>query len=185
MANDGVGPSAAAPGPVTGRRPPCASPPVGRKNSLAASSVATGPPGSPAAVVAEPAGKRTSATERTPRGASPIRSGWKNCSRRRNRVFPQGPRLPIPPIGNGTRGNIRRPARSLQHLEHAPREGDRMAPKKTARPSAALRITLPDGSSVVGSQASLAKILELTLFRSGHSGPRQPVRVAAPSRRAA
>ena len=46
-----------------------------------------------------------------------------------------------------------------------------MATKKAARPAPALRITLPDGSSVVGSQASLAKILELTLFRPG------PVRV--------
>ena len=60
-----------------------------------------------------------------------------------------------------------------------------MATEKAARPAAALRITLPDGSSVVGSQASLAKILELTLFRPGHSSPRQPVRVASPSRRAA
>ncbi|MEI8318080.1 MAG: hypothetical protein WCH79_09040 [Planctomycetia bacterium] len=60
-----------------------------------------------------------------------------------------------------------------------------MATKKAARPAAALRITLPDGSSVVGSQASLAKILELTLFRPGHSGPRQPLRGDASSRRAA
>lgn len=60
-----------------------------------------------------------------------------------------------------------------------------MATKKAARPLPALRITLPDGSSVVGSQASLAKILELTLFRpvpvtAGHRAP-----VAAPARRAA
>ena len=60
-----------------------------------------------------------------------------------------------------------------------------MATKKAARPPAALRITLPDGSSVVGSQASLAKILELTLFRPGQAPARQPVRVTPPSRRAA
>jgi len=60
-----------------------------------------------------------------------------------------------------------------------------MATRKAARPAAALRITLPDGSTVVGSQASLAKILELTLFRPGQTPVRQPVRVAPPSRRAA
>lgn len=51
-----------------------------------------------------------------------------------------------------------------------------MATKKAAR-TPALRITLPDGSSVVGSQASLAKILELTLFRPGTQ--RHPLRIAA------
>jgi hypothetical protein len=60
-----------------------------------------------------------------------------------------------------------------------------MATQKAARPAAALRITLPDGSSVVGSQASLAKILELTLFRPGQKAALQPLRVAPPSRRAA
>jgi hypothetical protein len=60
-----------------------------------------------------------------------------------------------------------------------------MATQKAARPAAALRITLPDGSSVVGSQASLAKILELTLFRPGQKPAVQPLRGAAPSRRAA
>jgi len=59
-----------------------------------------------------------------------------------------------------------------------------MATKKTAPPAPALRITLPDGSSVVGSQASLAKIIELTLFRPGQAA-RQSVRVAPPARRAA
>lgn len=51
-----------------------------------------------------------------------------------------------------------------------------MPRKKTARPAPALRITLPGGSCVVGSQASLAKILELTLFRAGqrHAGARVP-----------
>lgn len=58
-----------------------------------------------------------------------------------------------------------------------------MATKKAVSPPPALRITLPDGSSVVGSQASLAKILELTLFRPGQA--RQPVRIATPTRRAA
>mgnify|MGYP006275184785 CR=1 FL=1 len=52
-----------------------------------------------------------------------------------------------------------------------------MATKKAARPAPALRITLPDGSSVVGSQASLAKILELTLFRPAPA--RVPVRGVA------
>ena len=60
-----------------------------------------------------------------------------------------------------------------------------MATQKAARPAAALRITLPDGSSVVGSQASLAKILELTLFRPGQKPALQPLRGATPSRRAA
>ncbi len=60
-----------------------------------------------------------------------------------------------------------------------------MATQKAARPAAALRITLPDGSSVVGSQASLAKILELTLFRPGQKPALQPLRAAPPSRRAA
>ena len=58
-----------------------------------------------------------------------------------------------------------------------------MATQKAARPAAALRITLPDGSSVVGSQASLAKILELTLFRPGQSPPSS--RCGARHRRAA
>ena len=58
-----------------------------------------------------------------------------------------------------------------------------MATKKLVRPAPALRITLPDGSSVVGSQASLAKILELTLFRP--AGGREPARIAPPRRRAA
>lgn len=61
-----------------------------------------------------------------------------------------------------------------------------MATEKAAPPAAALRITLPDGSSVVGSQASLAKILELTLFRVGQAPARHPaVRVAPSNRRAA
>lgn len=60
-----------------------------------------------------------------------------------------------------------------------------MATQKAARPAAAFRITLPDGSSVVGSQASLAKILELTLFRPGQKPALQPLRGAPPSRRAA
>lgn len=60
-----------------------------------------------------------------------------------------------------------------------------MPTKKAGRPAAALRITLPDGSSVVGSQASLAKILELTLFRPGQVPVRAPVRLRSPSRRAA
>jgi hypothetical protein len=60
-----------------------------------------------------------------------------------------------------------------------------MATKKAAVPAAALRITLPDGSSVVGSQASLAKILELTLFRPGTASARQPERVVGQTRRAA
>ena len=59
-----------------------------------------------------------------------------------------------------------------------------MATQKAARPAAALRITLPDGSSVVGSQASLAKILELTLFRPGQK-PAPALRGVPPSRRAA
>lgn len=63
-----------------------------------------------------------------------------------------------------------------------------MPRKKPARPAPALRITLPGGSCVVGSQASLAKILELTLFRSGQ-GPaaaRVPTRAGLPrTRRAA
>ena len=60
-----------------------------------------------------------------------------------------------------------------------------MATKKAARAAAALRITLPDGSSVVGSQASLAKILELTLVRPGQKLALQPLRGVPPSRRAA
>lgn len=60
-----------------------------------------------------------------------------------------------------------------------------MATQKAARPAAALRITLPDGSSVVGSQAGLAKILELTLFRPGQRPARQPLQAQPPSRRAA
>lgn len=60
-----------------------------------------------------------------------------------------------------------------------------MATQKAARPAAALRITLPDGSSVVGSQASLAKILELTLFLPGQKPALQPLRGATASRRAA
>lgn len=46
-----------------------------------------------------------------------------------------------------------------------------MPAKKQARPVPPLRITLPGGSCVVGSQASLAKILELTLFRAGRPAP--------------
>jgi hypothetical protein len=61
-----------------------------------------------------------------------------------------------------------------------------MPAKKQGRTAPPLRITLPGGSCVVGNQASLAKILELTLFRSG----RRPVAAriapdAARSRRAA
>ena len=52
-----------------------------------------------------------------------------------------------------------------------------MPRKKPARPAPALRITLPGGSCVVGSQASLAKIIELTLFRAGHA----PVRARLPA----
>lgn len=40
-----------------------------------------------------------------------------------------------------------------------------MPAKKQARTVPPLRITFPGGSCVVGNQASLAKILELTLFR--------------------
>jgi len=61
---------------------------------------------------------------------------------------------------------------SHKHSSHAPRQ--RMAP--------ALRITTADGSTVVGSQANLSKILELMLFRGSRPGER---RRAAPKRRAA
>jgi hypothetical protein len=58
-----------------------------------------------------------------------------------------------------------------------------MATKKSVQPAPALRITLPDGSSVVGSQASLAKIIELTLFRP--AAAHQQARSVPPRRRAA
>jgi len=61
---------------------------------------------------------------------------------------------------------------SHKHPSHAPRP--QIAP--------ALRITTADGSTVVGSQANLPKILELMLFRGAQSAER---RRAAPKRRAA
>jgi hypothetical protein len=117
--------------------------------------------------------------------AIPGRRTRKNWSKRWNRIRPAPTILPIPPdVGDG--GGCHPAVPPAQHLEHAPREGERMATKKTASAAPALRITLPDGSSVVGSQASLAKILELTLFRVGHAPVRQPaVRVASQTRRAA
>ncbi|RLS33648.1 MAG: hypothetical protein DWH79_06635 [Planctomycetota bacterium] len=60
-----------------------------------------------------------------------------------------------------------------------------MASRKQPRTAPALRITMADGSSVVGSQASLAKILELTLFRTRRVPAREPLRLPVATRRAA
>ncbi|MFM7076557.1 MAG: hypothetical protein ACKO5R_02575 [Planctomycetaceae bacterium] len=61
-----------------------------------------------------------------------------------------------------------------------------MPAKKQPLTAPPLRITLPGGSCVVGNQASLAKILELTLFRPGRPAPaRLPSATAPRCRRAA
>lgn len=87
-----------------------------------------------------------------------------------------GVRADIKPIGT----NESRPG---PHILLCTREGDGMATKKAFRRAPPLRITLPDGSSVVGSHASLAKILELTLFRSAPARTAVPVATrSAPAR---
>jgi len=59
------------------------------------------------------------------------------------------------------------------------------AKKKPAHEPPALRITLPGGSCVVGSRESLAKILELTLFRPVRAPAPAPVRARGTTARTA
>lgn len=74
-----------------------------------------------------------------------------------------------------------------RHTTTSEHPGDHGMPAKKQGPTAPpLRITLPGGSCVVGNQASLAKILELTLFRAGRTAAPARLPAAAPRcRRAA